>query len=146
MLSPVSEEGMDLLSEPDTNKYRLQRRRINPIYTVSSIADLEPNLDAILVKNLASMREKSGVPLDLDNWSHMAALDCLTAAVFSTSTEQVIAGCDDGTIAAAKNGWVYLHWASRFPLLHRINSWCLRVIGRDLWGKPRPPSPPVSEV
>lgn len=137
---------MDLLSEPDVNKYRLQRRRINPIYTVSSVSDLEPSLDAILVRILASMRGRSRSTVDLDDWSHMAALDCLTATVLPTSTQQVIIGCDDGTIAATKQGWVYLHWASRFPTFHTINSWCLRVLKRDLWGKPQRDTPHIFNV
>lgn len=74
LISPPSEEGFDLLSEPDISKHKLQRRQIGPMYTASSIADLEESLDSILIKNLINMHHGSGCVVDLDSWCHMAAL------------------------------------------------------------------------
>jgi hypothetical protein len=96
------------------DKYRIQRRLIHPIYTESSITDLEESLDTILVKNLASMRQQSGNVVDLDKWSHMFAQDCLAAAVFSKSTSRVSLGKDDGI----NKGWEYLHWYVSSELLY----------------------------
>jgi hypothetical protein len=73
MLSAPAPEGLDLLSEPDMHKYRLQRR-IGPIYSASSIADIDVPLDSILMKNLAGMRQTAGNVVDLDMWCHRFAL------------------------------------------------------------------------
>ena len=56
------------------HKYRLQRRQIGPIYSVSSISELDEPLDIILTKSLASMRHTAGSVIDLDTWCHMFAL------------------------------------------------------------------------
>jgi hypothetical protein len=73
-------------------------------------------------------------------------VDCLTASVFSKSTEQVIAGKDGGTVAAIKTSWEYAHWATRFPLFHKVNLRCRNTFGYDLWGRTEEDSPPIYEV
>lgn len=74
MLSAPTPDGLDLLSELDINKYRLQRRQIGPIYSASSIAELDRPIDETLIKIMASMRQEAGSVVNLDIWCHMFGL------------------------------------------------------------------------
>jgi hypothetical protein len=62
-------------------------------------------------------------------------LDCLTTSVFGKSIGRVIVGKDDGSIESLIKGWEYVHWASHAPILHKVHNWCVKLTGRNLWGK-----------
>jgi hypothetical protein len=86
ILSPPTSEGLDLLSELDMHKYRLQRRQIGPIYAASSIAELDGPLDKILIKIMTSMRQAAGTAVDLDIWCHMLGLGNIPSFSVSRKT------------------------------------------------------------
>jgi hypothetical protein len=62
-------------------------------------------------------------------------LDCLTASIFGNSPELVAEGKDNGFIYNLLRGWEYSHWATHVPSFHRLNSWCVKLVGRNLWGE-----------
>jgi hypothetical protein len=62
-------------------------------------------------------------------------LDCLTASIFGKSPELVAEGKDNGFIYNLLKGWEYSHWATHVPSFHRLNLWCLKIVGRNLWGE-----------
>ena len=59
-------DNLNLLSEPNLEKYRLQRRLIGPVYTPDSVKDLEEPLDAILTKNVNLMKARASQSVDMD--------------------------------------------------------------------------------
>ncbi len=54
-------------------KYRTQRRAVGPAYAEAAMKDLEPQIDAILEKNVNNMRERAGQSVDLDLFFNMFA-------------------------------------------------------------------------
>jgi hypothetical protein len=73
-------------------------------------------------------------------------LDCLTTSVFGKSIGVVAVGKDDGSIESLIKGWEYMHWASHAPILHKVNNWCVKLTGRNIWGKRVGGGVPVFEV
>ncbi|KAF4633223.1 hypothetical protein G7Y89_g4902 [Cudoniella acicularis] len=66
-------DDLDFLPEVNMEKYRMQRRAIEPAYTADAVKDYEENLDEILTKDIRIMHERAGRSVDLDMFLNMFA-------------------------------------------------------------------------
>jgi hypothetical protein len=64
----LGDDQLDLLTELNMEKYRLQRRLVGGAYTPGFIRELEGNLDDILEKNVAIMSQRAGMSVDIDTF------------------------------------------------------------------------------
>lgn len=67
-ISVNSKNSFGLLTEMDMDKYRLQRRLIGPMYSVSAMKDHESAIRRIVSENVAIMHSKAGESVDIDVW------------------------------------------------------------------------------
>lgn len=131
-----TKDTLDLLSERDMKRYRLQRRLIGPIYRPGSVSKYQPAVDAALRRAVSKLQELNGAEVDLKEWMHMIVVECLGAAVLSWSPGMVNDGTDWGTSKHSYLGWRRKSVLGLFPLIAKleINS---KSIGRAfsiVWG------------
>ncbi|KAE8451021.1 hypothetical protein EG329_004693 [Mollisiaceae sp. DMI_Dod_QoI] len=112
-------DNLDFLSEGNMEKYRTQRRAVGPAYAEAAMKDLEPQIDAILEKNVNNMRERAGQSVDLDLFFNMFASDCYSMVSFSKSKNLVEDNKVDSLVLAVHAAWKYMHIVGYFPLVHR---------------------------
>lgn len=138
LLRPRLQDTLDLLSERDTKRYALQRRRLGPVYRASAVLKYEGAVDEVLHRAVAWIKALDGEEVDLKEWMHILAVECLGAVVLSWSPGLLAAGSDRGSGEMS-----YLAWRTKtvfgyFPLMARVN-WAERGrwIGRlfaQAWG------------
>ncbi|KAK3489928.1 cytochrome P450 [Neurospora crassa] len=98
-------DTLDLLSERHLPRYRLQRRLIGPLYQLSSLKKFEPQIDAVLDRAIAQLRTLHGQEVDLKEWMHIIAVECLGAVVLSWSPGYIRDKSDGGTSVQGYLGW-----------------------------------------
>jgi hypothetical protein len=137
------EDSLDLLSDRDTKRYRLQRRLIGPVYRPSNVSKYEHAVDAVLHRAVAKLQELDGAEVDLKEWMHMIVVECLGAAVLSWSPGMINYGTDWGTSKHSYLGWRRKSVLGLFPLAVK-GELCSKGFGRAfsvLWGLTfQPPS------
>ncbi|PHH77606.1 hypothetical protein CDD80_433 [Ophiocordyceps camponoti-rufipedis] len=135
-------DTLDLLSERDTKRYRLQRRLIGQVYRASNVTKFEAVLDGVLDRIVEALNTQRGAVLDLDEWMHIVVVECLGACVLSWSPGMLKDGTDCGSLAHSYQGWRRKSVFGLFPLaaklalLHPIFD---RLLGRLFgvtWEKP----------
>ncbi|KAI5360222.1 putative cytochrome P450 [Septoria linicola] len=97
--------SLDLLSERDMDRYRLQRRLIGPLYSMHNIQKFEKAVDDVLAKVVVQLKDINGAELDFKMWMHIIAVECLSAIVLSYSPGYLKAKNDFGSSHHA-----YLNW------------------------------------
>ncbi|KAK4205556.1 putative cytochrome P450 E-class, group I [Triangularia verruculosa] len=142
-------DTLDLLSEFDMKRYRLQRRLIGPVYTASNVRKFEGAVDGVLdaaVKRLKSLSSEAGGTgtVDLKEWMHIIAVECLGAVVLGWSPGYIKSGSDGGTSKQSYLGWKRKSLFGLFPVVtkismldsgmgKRLGKWLGRFWG-DVWG------------
>ncbi|KAK4184431.1 cytochrome P450 [Podospora australis] len=118
-------DTLDLLSEFDTKRYRLQRRLIGPVYASSNVKKFEPAVEEVLERAIAELKklEREGSELDLKEWMHILAVECLGAAVLSWSPNYIQQRSDGGTSGQSYLGWKRKSVFGLFPLITKISFW-----------------------
>ncbi|PHH50788.1 Cytochrome P450 monooxygenase easK [Ceratocystis fimbriata CBS 114723] len=155
----AEKDSLDLLSERDGVKYRRQRRMLGSVYSAAAMAKLRPSVKAVVEKailriksvqqdsrNLKGDKEKltadsqtrsiqsQGLEaLDIREWTHIIAIEALSASVLSWSPGFLRDGTDHHT---GEHG--YLTWRRRsvfglFPLATKAGQ-ASKATGR-LWGR-----------
>ncbi|KAL5598983.1 uncharacterized protein BROUX77_006016 [Berkeleyomyces rouxiae] len=153
-------DSLDLLSERDGVKYRRQRRMLGGVYSAAAMAKFQPSVSEVVeraVLRITSAQEsqrpvsaakgrlekesdgESSVikpgdspAMDLREWTHIIAIETLSAAVLSWSPGFLRDGSDHHT---GEHG--YLTWRRRsvfglFPLATKAGQ-VSKAVGR-LWG------------
>lgn len=135
-LQPHSEDTLDLLSERNTKRYRLQRRLIGPAYRPSNVCKYESAVDSALRRAVVKLRELDGSEVDLKEWMHMIVVECLGAAVLSWSPGMISHGTDWGTSKHSYLGWRRKSVLGLFPLAVKaeIYSQTFSRAFSTLWG------------
>ena len=123
-LRPRFADSLDLLSETDSKRYRLQRRLIGPTYHASSVAKYEPAIDAVLRRATARLASLRGQEINLEEWMHIIAVECLGACVLSWSPGLISAGTDGGTMTHSYHGWRRKSVFGLFPLMAKLEILC----------------------
>ncbi|KAJ3485455.1 hypothetical protein NLG97_g6811 [Lecanicillium saksenae] len=135
-LNAEFEDNLDLLSERDMHRYRLQRRLIGRVYRTANAVRHEQAIDKVLddaVKRFASMK---GTDFDMKEWMHILAVESLGAMVLSWSPGMLKAGTDRDTSNQSYLGWRRKSVFGLFPLITKLEvdyKWVGRMFG-TLWG------------
>lgn len=98
-------DSLDLLSERDMERYRLQRRLIGPLYSIHNIQRYESAIDGVLSKVVAQLHDLQGAQVDLKMWMHIITVECLSAVVLSYSPGYLKAKNDFGSSSHAYMNW-----------------------------------------
>ncbi|KAI8300340.1 Cytochrome P450 monooxygenase sdnT [Colletotrichum sp. SAR11_240] len=107
---------LDLLSERNTARYRLQRRLIGPLYQTNHLKRHEPALDAVLARVISTLRALDGKEIDLKEWMHIIAVESLSALVISWSPNYLRDGTDHKSSSHGYQGWRRKSVFGLFPL------------------------------
>lgn len=129
-------DTLDFLSEFDIKRYRLQRRLIGPLYQTSNLRKFEPAIDDVIDKVISKLRSLKGAEVDLKEWMHIIAVECLGAVVLSWSPGYIQDGSDAGTSAQGYLGWKRKSVFGLFPTITAA-AFFSRSLGRtfsNLWG------------
>ncbi|KAJ4287487.1 Apoptosis-inducing factor 1 [Collariella sp. IMI 366227] len=129
-------DTLDFLSEFDVGRYRLQRRLIGPLYSVSNIKKFEPAVDAVLKHAVSELKALGGAEVDLKEWMHIIAVECLGAVVLSWSPGYIKNRSDGGTSTQSYLGWKRKSVFGLFPTITKL-SFLSKDVGRafsNTWG------------
>ncbi|KAG5746788.1 hypothetical protein H9Q72_003859 [Fusarium xylarioides] len=135
-LNPEFQDNLDLLSERDVRRYRLQRRLIGPVYQTSNLIQYEAAIDEVLERSIAKLKALNGAQVELNEWMHIIAVECLGAVVLSWSPGMLKNGTDNGSGAHAYHGWRRKSVFGLFPMAAKLE-FLHKSIGRlfsTIWG------------
>lgn len=104
-LQPHFPDTLDLLSEPDRKRYRLQRRLVGPSYNISNLKQHEGAIDGVIARTIDQLRSLDGATVDLKEWMHIIAVECLGVAVLSWSPGLLKNKSDGGSGGHSYLGW-----------------------------------------
>ncbi|TLD34161.1 hypothetical protein PspLS_01192 [Pyricularia sp. CBS 133598] len=104
-LQPHFPDTLDLLSERDMRRYRLQRRLIGQVYQPANLRKFEPVIDVVLDQVVAQIRTLGDAEVDLKEWMHIITVECLGAIVLSWSPGYLKAKSDFGSGSFSYLGW-----------------------------------------
>jgi hypothetical protein len=135
-LNPEFQDTLDLLSERDVRRYRIQRRLIGPVYQTSNLIQYEAAIDEVLARSTAKLKTLKGTQVELNEWMHIIAVECLSAAVLSWSPGMLKNGTDNGSGTHAYHGWRRKSVFGLFPTVAKLE-FLHKSIGRlfsTIWG------------
>lgn len=122
-MDPHFPDSLDLLSERDTQRYRLQRRLIGPIYQTSNLLQYEAAIDSVLERSIAKIKSLQGAEVELNEWMHIIAVECLSAVVLSWSPGMLKNGTDWGSGPHAYHSWRRKTVFGLFPAMAKLEFW-----------------------
>lgn len=125
-LGLVWPDTLDLLSEFDGKRYRLQRRLIGPVYTASNVKRFEGAVDGVVAAAVARLKVIEGCgggagTVDLKEWMHIIAVECLGAVVLGWSPGYIKSGSDGGTSKQSYMGWKRKSLFGLFPAVTKVS-------------------------
>ncbi|OAQ97711.1 hypothetical protein LLEC1_03188 [Akanthomyces lecanii] len=135
-LNAEFEDNLDLLSERDMHRYRLQRRLIGRVYRTANATRHEHAIETVLDAVTSKFNSMNGAEIDLKEWMHIVAVESLGAMVLSWSPGMLKAGTDRHTSFHSYLGWRRKSVFGLFPLIVKLEvnyKWIGRVFG-TLWG------------
>lgn len=134
-LRPHFVDSLDLLSERDMKRYRLQRRLIGRVYQTANVAKFEAAVDDVIKQAITRLEALDGAEIDLKEWMHIIAVECLGASVISWSPGLLKTGTDWGSSAHSYLGWRRKSVMGLFPTLTKLTmrSNFFEWIFRDVW-------------
>lgn len=97
-------------------RYRRQRRLIGPVYNASNVRSYEPAVDAVLDRVVSQLRSFDGAELDLKEWMHITAVECLGAVSLSWSPGYLKDKSDGASGRHAYMGWRRKSVFGLFPM------------------------------
>ncbi|ATY60716.1 Cytochrome P450 [Cordyceps militaris] len=135
-LNAEFQDNLDLLSERDMHRYRLQRRLIGRVYRTANAVRHEQALDRVMDDVIKKFNSINGADIDLKEWMHIIAVESLGAVVLSWSPGMIKAGTDRDTSNQSYLGWRRKSVFGLFPLITKLevnHRWIGRMFG-TLWG------------
>ncbi len=89
---------------------------MGPLYQMSNLKKYEGKIDAVLHDIVARLRSLAGAEVDLKEWMHIIAVECLGAVVLSWSPGYAQAMSDGGSGAHTYKSWRKKSVLGLFPL------------------------------
>ncbi|KAJ4165449.1 hypothetical protein LMH87_007082 [Akanthomyces muscarius] len=135
-LNAEFEDNLDLLSERDMHRYRLQRRLIGRVYRTANATRHEHAINTVLDAVTEKFNSMNGAEIDLKEWMHIVAVESLGAMVLSWSPGMLKAETDRHTSYQSYLGWRRKSVFGLFPLITKLevnHKWIGRIFG-TLWG------------
>lgn len=129
-------DTLDLLSERDMKRYRLQRRLIGPTYQTTNLVKYESVIDKVLKQAMTKLKSLDGEQVNLKEWMHIIAVECLAAVVLSWSPGLIKQGTDWHSSTHSYQGWRRKSVLGLFPIVARLEfaaKWVGRVFS-VVWG------------
>ena len=120
-LNPHFPDTLDLLSEFDAKRYRLQRRLMGSVYLASNMKKFEPAVDGVIKAAVSELKALDGAEVDLKQWMHIIAVECLGAVVLSWSPNYIKNRSDGGTSAQSYLGWKRKSVFGLFPTVTKLS-------------------------
>ncbi|KAJ4123115.1 hypothetical protein NW768_010109 [Fusarium equiseti] len=114
----------------------MQRRMIGPVYQTSNLIQYEPAIDEVLTRAIVRLKSLKGAQVELNEWMHIIAVECLSAIVLSWSPGMLKSGTDNGSGTHAYHGWRRKSVFGLFPLVAKLE-FLNKSIGRlfsTIWG------------
>lgn len=124
-------DTLDLLSEFDVARYRLQRRLIGPVYSTSNLKRHEHAIDRVIARLITELKSLNGKEVDLKEWMHIIAVECLGSVVLSWSPGYIKNRSDGGTSKQSYLGWKRKSVFRLFPTVTKV-AYCSKTLSR-LW-------------
>lgn len=106
---------LDFLTEMRMDVYKLQRRRVMPIYSMPSLEKHEHWIDKNLVTFVAATVKLDGSTVELDHWLHLFILDTLADITLSENMGFVQRGHDDDACRRSDDMWRVFSVLGLFP-------------------------------
>ncbi|KAH7163383.1 cytochrome P450 [Dactylonectria estremocensis] len=122
-MDPHFPDALDLLSERDVQRYRLQRRLIGPAYQTSNLVQYESAIDSVMERAIAKLKDLKGAEVELNEWMHIIAVECLSAIVLSWSPGMLKNGTDWGSGPHAYHSWRRKSVFGLFPTMAKLEFW-----------------------
>jgi hypothetical protein len=135
-MHPRFPDTLDLLSEFDVSRYRLQRRLIGPTYQTINLVKHEKAIDEVLEQAIQRLMSLDGAEVDLKEWMHIIAVECLSAVVLSWSPGMLRKGTDYKSSIHSYQGWRRKSVMGLFPSAVKLE-YCSKSFGRafsTIWG------------
>ncbi|KAH7014275.1 cytochrome P450 [Microdochium trichocladiopsis] len=137
-LFPMKREApdtLDLVAEMYMPRYRAQRRLIGPTYSQANLQNHEVAVDEVVERFVAKLRQLEGKEVDLMEWMHILAIECLTAVTFRWSPGLIEAGTNYDTLWDGYfQFWRYASVVGLFPrivlLSHKLGLKSKRFLQR----------------
>lgn len=142
-LEPHFPDTLDLLSERDRKRYRVQRRLVGPAYNIANLKKHEAVIDDVMVRVTAQLRTLDGATVDLKEWMHIITVECLGATVLSWSPGLLKNKSDGGSGGHSYLGWRKKSVFGLFPtivLLDCMSKYAARPFSY-FWRLTYPPPP-----
>ena len=135
-LNPHFPDTLDLLSEFDVKRYRLQRRLIGTVYLASNLKKFEPAVDGVIKSAVSELKAMDGAEVDLKQWMHIIAVECLGAIVLSWSPSYIKNRSDGDTSTQSYLGWKRKSVFGLFPTVTKLSvlSHNLSRAFSNIWG------------
>ncbi|KAL2016198.1 hypothetical protein VTK56DRAFT_4087 [Thermocarpiscus australiensis] len=129
-------DTLDLLSEFDVGRYRRQRRLIGPLYQTSNLRKFEPAVDGVIRQAISELKALDGAEIDLKEWMHIIAVECLGAVVLSWSPGYIKNRSDGGTSTQSYLGWKRKSVFGLFPTMTTAAFFSKKLsrVFSNLWG------------
>ncbi|KAK4165573.1 Pisatin demethylase [Cladorrhinum sp. PSN259] len=129
-------DTLDLLSEFDGRRYRMQRRVIGPVYSASNVKRYEKGVEDVVGRAVEELKRIEGESVDLKMWMHILAVECLGEVVLGWSPGYIKTRSDGGTSGQSYAGWKRKSVFGLFPEITALGFWSKEVsrLWADLWG------------
>lgn len=102
------------------SRYRLQRKLIGPVYQARNVGRYRSAVDAVVREAVQKLRALNGAEIDLKEWMHMIAVECLARVVLSWSPGLLKRGTDGGTSSHSYKGWRRKSVFGLFPTMVKV--------------------------
>ncbi|KAF7558353.1 hypothetical protein G7046_g5793 [Stylonectria norvegica] len=135
-LQPHFSDTLDLLSDSNMKRYRLQRRLIGPIYQKSNVVQYEAAIDSAMKQAIVTLKSLNGAEVSLNEWMHIISVECLGAAVLSWSPSLLKNETDFGSGPHAYQAWRRKSVFGLFPNVVKLEFWSKNVgrVFSSAWG------------
>jgi hypothetical protein len=124
-------------------RYRLQRRLIGTTYQTPNLKKFEGAIDDVIAKAIAQIKLMQGQEVDLKEWMHIIAVECLGATILSWSPGYIRDKSDGGTSTQGYLGWRRKSVLGLFPfaVVASLLSSDFNRAFSNLWGVTYPTPP-----
>jgi hypothetical protein len=111
------ENRFDLLTEPDKDRYRHQRRAIGPAYSIAGIEKHDALVSSYIDTFTDRLHSFDSKFVDLQTWTHIFSLDVLANLTLSKNMDYTAQGHDDHNMKGSEKHWAYFTVVGLFPWL-----------------------------
>jgi len=122
-------DTLDFLAEQNMERYRIQRRLIGPAYRAANLKKYEAVVDAVLERVVEQLKSLNEEEVDLKEWMHIIAVECLGAVVLGWSPGYLRGRSDFGSGAHSYLAWRRKSVLGLFPLVAILESHS-KLLGR----------------